>query len=104
MELRLSFPFALGARSLGVDNIAIAGFLPRTPISWTDTGQTITFHAFLIVLERDAENRPRTVWLPYFHVVEQNARKIVKYGQWAPYIGVDLFRDLLSQAENAGYL
>jgi len=47
----------------------------------------------------------RTVWLPYFHVlVEGTAKEKIKYGQYAPYLGLGLFINLVEQARQAGYL
>jgi hypothetical protein len=65
-------------------------------------GGTVTFYLFLIVTKR--EGRDKAVWLPYWHVTQDGEKKTIKYGQWAPFMDMELFEDLLSQARSAGYL
>jgi hypothetical protein len=100
-DLHLSFDFALGVQD---NNAKVLGsFYPRPPEDWTDSsGRTVTFYPFLIVTKR--EERDQAVWLPYWHVVRDGKKKTLKYGQWAPFMDMKLFEDLLSQARNAGYL
>ena len=86
------------------DAVALAGFLPTSCPTWKDNGRDVTFYPFMIVVERS--NNERAFWLPYFHVIRDPAKSkpICKYGQWAPFMRVDLFEDVLRQARSAGYL
>ena len=100
-DLHLSFDFALGVQD---NNAKVLGsFYPRPPEDWTDSsGRTVTFYPFLIVTKR--EERDQAVWLPYWHVVRDGEKVIRKYGQWALFMDMELFNDLLSKARNAGFL
>jgi hypothetical protein len=101
-RLQLEFDFALGATGNCVD--AIAAFLPTQSCSWPDEhNRTVTFYPFLVVMQNQEQRR--SYWLPYFHVIDVGGGKsVIRYGQWAPFLGDDLFIDLLSQAKRAGYL
>jgi hypothetical protein len=96
--LHLSFDFALGVQDKNAE--ILASFYPRQPEDWL--GGTVTFYPFLIVTNR--EGRDKAVWLPYWHVTQDGEKRTLKYGQWAPFMDMELFEDLLSQACNAGYL
>ncbi len=99
--LHLSFDFALDVPHKKTE--VLASFHPRPLEHWCDSGgRTVTFYPFLIVTKR--EGRDQAVWLPYWHVVEGGEKVNRKYGQWAPFMDMKLFEDLLSQARNAGYL
>jgi hypothetical protein len=102
MQLHLTYAFALGVTKR--DALALAAFLPADPPKWDDQGRVVTFYPFLVVVERAPSER--AAWLPYFHVVrDPTTQKVVsKYGQWAPFLGLALFEDLLVQARKAGYL
>ena len=100
MHLHLTFDFALGAT--GKDTVAIASFLPKPPPQWQDGDRDVIFYPFLVILERDGTER--AAWLPYFHVVRSGKKTVRKYGQWAPFMSIGLFEDLLRQAHEAGYL
>jgi hypothetical protein len=62
----------------------------------------VTFYPFLVVTER--KGRDQAVWLPYWHVVGDGEENRKKYGQWAPFMDMKLFRDLLAQPRDEGYL
>lgn len=99
--LHLSFDFALGVQHKNAE--VLASFYPHSPECWDFGGRTVTFYPFLIVAKR--EERDRAVWLPYWHVVQDDEEKnLKKYGQWAPFMDMKLFKDLLAQARNAGFL
>ena len=100
--LHLSFDFALDVPHKNAE--VLASFHPRPLEHWCDSGgRTVTFYPFLIVTKR--EGRDQAVWFPYWHVVRDGENKNVKkYGQWAPFMDIELFEDLLSQARDAGYL
>jgi hypothetical protein len=100
MQLHLSFAFALGITVK--DAVAVAGFLLKPLPEWGDGGRKVTFYPFLVIVERPGKGR--AAWLPYFHVAQDAKRSVCKYGQWAPFIGLDLFEDVLQQARQAGYL
>jgi hypothetical protein len=101
MSLRLRFAFGLGAGD--TECTVAACFVPRQLEQWSDaTGQGVTFYPFLVVLQR--HGREAAVWLPYWHVVATGRSLTTKYGQWAPFMDEHLFRDLLAQARQSGYL
>jgi len=77
-------------------------FLPKPPPQWQDGDRDVIFYPFLVILERDGTER--AAWLPYFHVVRSGKKTVRKYGQWAPFMSIGLFEDLLRQAHEAGYL
>ncbi len=98
--LHLSFALALGVGDKDAE--VLASFYPHPPEDWPDSGRTVTFYPFLVVTQR--EGRDRAVWLPYWHVVRDGEKENLKYGQWAPFMDMKLFEDLLAQAHNAGFL
>jgi hypothetical protein len=99
--LHLSFDFALDVPHKKAE--VLASFYPHPPEPWTDSsGRTVKFYPFLIITKR--EGRDQGVWLPYWHVIRDGEKEILKYGQWAPFMVMKLFEDLLSQARNAGFL
>jgi len=100
--LHLSFDFALGVQDKNAK--VLASFYPDPPEDWclVSGRRTVTFYPFLVVTER--EGRDQAVWLPYWHVVQTGEKENLKYGQWAPFMDMELFKDLLSQARNADYL
>jgi hypothetical protein len=68
-------------------------FRPARRTKWDG----VTFHPFLVVLRR---GRTLAYWLPYWHT--ERGKKY--YGQWAAFLGEPMFRSLLLQAKNKGYL
>jgi hypothetical protein len=99
--LHLTFDFALCVQEKNAE--VLACFYPDPPEEWPCEGRTVTFYPFLIVTKR--EGRDQAVWLPYWHVVRNGEKRDhKKYGQWAPFMDMRLFEDLLSQARNAGFL
>jgi hypothetical protein len=73
----------------------LASFHPHQPEEWPCDGDTVTFYPFLVVTKR--EGHDQAVWLPYWHVVGDGEKVNRKYGQWAPFMKLELFEDLLSQ-------
>jgi len=96
--LHLSFDFALGMQDKNAE--VLASFYPHQPEDWR--GGTVTFYPFLIITKR--EGRDKAVWLPYWHVTQDGEKENLKYGQWAPFMDMEFFEDLLSQTRSAGYL
>ena len=99
-ELHLDFNFATdgsGPRQCVVRN----AFLPKRRPSWKQGNQIVEFFPFLVFLE---QRKPygRAVWLPYWHVKRSKAKRTTLFGQWAPFMGQDLYRSLLRQARAAG--
>lgn len=101
MSLNLSFDFALDAS--GKNSVVIASFYPHPPEQWEDSRErTVTFCPFLVVTKR--EERDQAIWLPYWHLIQEDEKTNHKYGQWAPLMDMELFEDLLTQARCAGFL
>ena len=98
--LHLSFDFALCVED--TDAKVLASFYPHRLEEWPCEGRKVTFYPFLIVTKR--EGRDQAVWLPYWHVVGDGEKVNRKYGQWAPFMDLELFEDLLAQARNDGFL
>ena len=98
--LHLSFDLALGVQDKNAE--VLASYYPDRPEAWSDesSGRTVTFYPFLVVTER--EGRDQAVWLPYWHVVQTGEKENLKYGQWAPFMDMELFEDLLAQAHDDG--
>ena len=99
-DLHLAFDFALGVREKNAE--VLASFYPNPPEEWPCDGRTVTFYPFLVVTKR--EGRDQAVWLPYWHVVRHGEKENLKYGQWAPFMDMKLFKDLLAHARNADFL
>jgi hypothetical protein len=91
MSLRLQFPFRLGIGRTKCTVLDV--FLPTKRPKWN----AVVFHPFLVVLKR---GRTTAYWLPYWHV--DGGKK--KYGQWAPFIDEPVFKEILAQARQKGYL
>jgi len=100
-RLELTFDHGLGIGSRRC--IALAAYHPSQAEEWDDGAAKVRFYPFLVVLESDEEPH-RAVWLPYWHVVNDGGRRTTKYGQWAPFLGQDIFSDLVRQAKEDGYL
>jgi hypothetical protein len=99
-DLHLSFDVALCVQDKKAK--VLASFYPHRPEEWPCEGRKVTFYPFLVVAKR--EGRDQALWFPYWHVVCDGEKVDLKYGQWAPFMDIELFEDLLSQARNAGYL
>ena len=91
MSLRLQFPFGLGIGRTKCTVLDV--FLPTKRPRWS----AVVFYPFLVVLKR---GRATAYWLPYWHV--DGGKK--KYGQWASFINEPVFKELLAQARQKGYL
>jgi len=102
VELRLGFGFGLNTPD--PESTVRDCFIPRQLESWRDEdGSKVTFYPFLVIVQR--HGREQAAWLPYWHTIEKHGRKPAqKYGQWAPFMDLDLFEDLLAQARAKGYL
>jgi hypothetical protein len=100
--LHLTFDFALGVQDKDAE--VLASFHPCPPEDWclVSGKRTVTFYPFLVVTKR--EGGDRAVWLPYWHVVGDGEKVERKYGQWAPFMDMELFEDLLAQARNKSFL
>jgi hypothetical protein len=95
-QLVLKFAYKLGVRR--TEEKAVAGFV--SPRCWPHDGKKVTFHPFLVITEADAPSRKQKIWLPYYHT--ENG--MLEYGQWAPCMDKELFTDLVTKAQKAGYL
>jgi len=99
--LRLTFDFQLGAGPFPCE--VVAAFLPDTPASWDDgQGNRVVFYPFLVVTH--APDGERSVWLPYWHEVHEPGQTRTPFGQWAPFMGVTHFAELVAKAQAAGLL
>ena|SRR5579872_600224 len=100
-QLHLVFQFGLEAGNMACKVLAV--FSPTASRgTWQKmAGEIVTFFPFLVVLESDEGQK---IWLPYWHTVEKAGHVEKKYGQWAPFLDHDTFRDLLDQAQREGYL
>ena len=96
----MAFDFALCVREKNAE--VLASFYPHPPEDWPCDGRTVTFYPFLVVAKR--EGRDQAVWLPYWHVVRDGEKENLKYGQLTLFMDMELFKDLLAQARNAGFL
>ena len=94
-ELRLIPPFALGA---GTHEYKVLDAFHES-LPWQDENKVdVVFHPFLVVLER-TDGNGQMVWLPYWHIHGTKA----KFGERAPWMDIDLFVGLLTQARAKGY-
>lgn len=100
-QIHLVFDFGLDAG--GKDSIALAAFLPNPPAKWNDSkGREVTFCPFLVITA--GAGGDRSVWMPYWHIAREGNKRTAKYGQWAPYMDLDLYVDLIEQATASGLL
>jgi hypothetical protein len=98
--LQLKFDFGLNAADS--ECTVRDCFVPRQLESWNETDESkVTFYPFLVIVQR--HGRELAAWLPYWHVVERGKKPAKKYGQWAPFMDLHLFADLLDQARARGY-
>ena len=98
-QLELKFAFGLGAGSRTCR--VLDAFLPDQDISWQSDNSAVTFYPFLVVVEASEE---RSIWLPDWHVVKDAAGSTkTKYGQWAPFVGMQFFASLIQKARAKGY-
>lgn len=98
-ELRMEFELGLDASHPRC--VVLDAFVPTHLGTWPDgAGNKVTFYPFLVVVRR--LGRGMAVWLPYWHLVE-GSHRIMKYGQWAPFMDLHLFEALLLQARDKGY-
>ena len=100
-QLHKIFDFGLGAES--AEGKVLDAFLPLDLVSWEDKGKWVTFYPFLVVMERTDE-KGQAFWLPYWHIEEGAGTKLRKYGQFAPFLEEPLFKSLVAQAREKGYL
>lgn len=99
--LHLPFEFALDVPDKNAE--VLASFLPHQLEYWQDSrGRTVTFDPFLVITKR--EGHDQAVWLPNWHVIRDGEKERRKYGQWAPFMDMKLFEDLLTQARSTGFL
>jgi hypothetical protein len=104
--LEMQFDFGLEAGPFRAEVIKV--FLPKEPPEWEiSSGGRVTFYPFLVVVQSLDEKKDRTVWLPYWHIVEHRGshkEPKKKYGQFAPHMDIGLFTDLVDQARESGFL
>ena len=98
--LHLSSPFGLGAGTF--QWVVVDAFVPDKPVKWSYRRRRVTFYPFLVVIEREGERRH--IWLPYRHVVRGKGKQQKKYGQWAPWMELSTFKELVAKARRKGYL
>ena len=99
LRLRLKFNFGLNAKHS--DCTVLAAFTPQRREKWKDeNGNPVEYYPFLVFLKR--HGRETAVWLPYWHLVTTKKRVIRKYGQWAPFMDMHLFRNIMRQARQRG--
>jgi hypothetical protein len=100
LQLHLEFSFAFGATG-GRCTVKDA-FMPDKPSNWTDPkGQEVTYCPFLVITETSGNEM--SAWLPYWHIVKGSGKKKDKYGQWAPFMDLTTFEELLKKAKAKGY-
>lgn len=98
-KIRLKFPFGLDAG----EHVSEVLDAFTSQQSWDDSnGDKVTFCPFIVVT-RDVINSTKCIWMPYWHTVDKNGQKKIKYGQWAPYMDLELFNKLYKQALDKGY-
>jgi hypothetical protein len=101
LELRLEFDLGLG---VGRCEVRVLGaFLPEELDRWTYRRVPITYYPFLVVTETIVEHK-RSVWLPYWHLKRYSTGTVMRYGQWAPYLGRDRFKSIVRKAKRAGLI
>jgi hypothetical protein len=98
------FDFGLAAGQ--ADCKVLHAFLPRELEWWPQGEERVTFYPYLIAMEY-TDGRGKTFWLPYWHTVTRERSgtgEMKRYGQWTPFLAEDLFKSLLAQAREKGYL
>lgn len=96
---RLTLTFDFGLNASHSKCTVLAAVLPETIRSWKlKNGARVRFYPFLVVLKR--HGRGRAVWMPYWHLVGKGRTPIMKYGQWAPFMDLELFQSLLARARS----
>jgi len=101
IQLQLEFGFGLDVTHSEVT--VQACYCPKKPEKWKDSKKrSVTFYPFLVITDR--HGRDEAAWLPYWHVVDDGKKKSRRYGQWAPFMDMAIFEDLLAQARKDGYL
>jgi len=99
-NLSMQFDFAFGVNRDPFH--AVAAYLPNPIPQWHDGNSVVDFSSFLVVLQRE-DGSNQSIWLPYWHIVTANGKTKHKYGQWAPFMRIDLFSQLVGKAVDAGY-
>jgi DNA-directed RNA polymerase subunit RPC12/RpoP len=100
LKFYLTFDFGLGVGKS--ESIVRDVFLPEKNSKriWKENNNTVEFFPFLVFLEFNSE---LSVWLPYWHLVKEPGKTVLKYGQWAPNIDLDIFTELIKKASEKGY-
>ncbi len=101
-KFHLDFNFATdgsGPRRCTVIN----AFLPSARPKWRQGKEFVEFFPFLVFLDQP-KSYDRGVWLPYWHVKGPKGRTRPVFGQWAPFMDLALYNDLVAQARAAGCL
>jgi hypothetical protein len=100
--------FELGLNRGKRECIALTAFLPEKTLRkpWREKdGSLVEFFPFMVVLNAiGGKKLGKYYWLPYWHVVTNRpGKRKEKYGQWAPFLGHELFESLVSQARRGGH-
>lgn len=101
LEMQLTF-----SKRIGFDGRVVAAFLPDDINEWDEGKEHWEFYPFLVIVESLKNDEPgQKIWLPYWHKVTANDGGIrTPYGQWAPFIDINAFQQLLKKARKKGYL
>ncbi|MGB9921104.1 MAG: hypothetical protein ACPLPT_10370 [Moorellales bacterium] len=104
IHLEFQFGMAVGTQDYRLLEAFYASYDGQI-CTWKDAENIVEFYPFLVILAAVQEERGIGVWLPYWHIVlDQNGqRRETKYGQWAPFMDIDLFQDLVARARAKGY-
>ena len=101
-RLELKFTFGLGAGSYEY-NVANS-YLPDAITMWNDPdGCKVEFFPFLVVLEF-IHHDEKAIWLPYWHLHHRSSGVRTKYGQWAPFMNIETYKQLHAKANANGHL
>jgi hypothetical protein len=71
--------------------------------SWTEGSSVVEYFPFLVIFDQD-DYSDAGVWLPYWHLKRSDEGTQTLYGQWAPFMDLELFTSLVRKARAAGYL
>lgn len=100
--LELVLPFGVGAGPHRGKVLDV--FLPEDIRSWRDEkNNLVEYFPFLVMVESLAEGYV-SAWMPYWHLVTDGGGRIErKYGQWAPFMDLESFANLVLKARTKGY-
>ena len=102
-RLRLKFNFGLGADS---HQCFVVKSYYETQ-EWKDQEKCkVEFYPFLVVLRilGGKDDGKLAAWLPYWHLHYVSNPPEVKYGQWAPFMDIEVYTRLQERARKDGYI